>query len=241
MNSQLARYPPVELADLLVIPAEQLKERGLRSSSPLAAPQPESLDPVTHLLHVEGEVLHPQGGALSDRGELGRLEVSVRQAGKSGVAGGKSLQRMQHGNQAPQQQTQTVTHDDQVGVVGNKRAGGTQVEERPSRRRLVAKGVDVSHDVVPEPALVAGGRGQIGIVQVGAHLRDRRLGYIQPQLPLALGQGQPKPAPEGDPAGLAPQRLHGGRRVARAQRRTPALVGHRKIRSVKVTCPSRST
>ena len=47
-------------------------------------------------------------------------------------------------------------------------------------------------------------------------------------------------APEADPMGLAPQDLHRRRGVPGAERRAPAVVGHRNTRSVKVIWPSRS-
>ena len=47
------------------------------------------------------------------------------------------------------------------------------MDERPRRRRLVAEGVHVRHDVVPEAPLVARGRGEVDVVEVRAHLRQR--------------------------------------------------------------------
>ena len=87
------------------------------------------------------------------------------------MRGGEALERREHGDQPAEQQPQPVAHDDQVGVVGDERAGGAEVEERPRGRRLVAEGVDVGHHVVPEAALVAGRGGEVGVVEVGPHLR----------------------------------------------------------------------
>ena len=93
--------------------------------------------------------------------------------------------------------------------------------------RLLAEGVDVRHDVVAEAPLVPAGGGQVGVVEVGAHLGQRLLGDVEPELALGLRQGEPEPAPEPDAVRLAPQRLHRGRGVAGAERRAPAVVGHR--------------
>ena len=199
-----------------------------------------ALDPVRDLLHVEREVLHPERGALADGRELRRLEVGVGEAGKLGRPPGERLQCAQHRDEPAEQQPQPFAHDDEVGVVGDERAGGAEVQVRPRGRRLVAEGVDVGHDVVAEAALVARGGSEVGVVQVGPHLRQRLVGDVEPQLALGLGQRQPEPAPEADPVRLAPEGLHRRRGVAGAERRAPAVVGHRNTRSVKVICPSRS-
>ena len=185
------------------------------------------------LLDVQREVLHPERGPLAHGGELGRLEVGVGQAGHGRrAAAAKPLQRVEHGQQPAQHEAEAFADDQQVGVVGDEGAGGAEVEEGPGRGRLVAEGVDVGHHVVAEPPLVLGGRGQVGVVEMGAHLRQRRVRDVEPQLPLRLGQRQPEPAPEADAVRLAPEPLHGGRGVAGAERGTPAVVGHRNTRSV---------
>jgi hypothetical protein len=114
------------------------------------------------------------------------------------------------------------------------------VQEWAGRGRLLTEGVHVRHDVVPEAALVAGGGDEIGVVEVGPHLGQRLLRNGEAQLALRFRQRQPQPAPQADAVRLAPECLHRGRGVAGAQRRAPAVVAHRKTRSVKVICPSRS-
>jgi hypothetical protein len=100
---------------------------------------------------------------------------------------------------------------------------------------LIAESVDVGHHIVAEPALVASGNLEIRIIQVRAHLHDRLLGNLEPQLALGFCQREPEPAPEADAMAFTPEYLHGGRRVPRPKRRAPAVIAHRNIRSVKVT------
>ena len=101
--------------------------------------------------------------------------------------------------------------------------------------------MDVGHDVVAEPALVARRGGEVGVVEVRLQRRDRGGGNLEPQLPLGLHERQPEPAPERHPVGFAPELLHRRRGVAGSQRRLIARVGHgRNIRSVKMVCPPRS-
>src|SRR4029077_211625 len=52
------------------------------------------------------------------------------------------------------------------------------------------------------------------VVQVGAQLRERPLGNVEPQLALDLHQGEPQPPPQSGATPLAPQGLHRRRGVA---------------------------
>jgi hypothetical protein len=135
---------------------------------------------------------------------------------------------------AAEEQAEAVSHDHEVGVVGDEGAGGPQVQEGPRRRRLVGEGVHVRHHVVAEAALVARRGGEVRVVEVRPHLGQRLVRDRQAQLTLGLRQRQPDPAPQPDAVRLAPQTLHRGGRVTGAERRGPALVAHRNTRSVKV-------
>ena len=50
--------------------------------------------------------------------------------------------------------SQRLPDQDQVGVVRDVAAGRSQVDDRPGAGRGVAKGMDVSHDIVAKPLLV---------------------------------------------------------------------------------------
>ncbi len=223
-----------------MVVAEQLEERRLGSRGALAAAEPQRLQPVAQLLDVEAEVLHPERGALAHGGELRGLEVRVGEAGEVGRADREALQRGEHGDQPAEQQAQAVAHHDEIRVVGDERAGGAEVEEGPGGGRLIGVGVHVRHHVVAVAALVAGRGGEVHVVQVRPKLRDGLIGDRETELALRLREREPEPAPQADAVRLAPETLHGGRRVARAERRGPALVAHRNTRSVKVIWPSRS-
>ena len=123
---------------------------------------------------------------------------------------GKSLQGAEHGDQAPQQKAQTIPHHDEIGVIGDERAGSAQVQEGPRRGRLIAEGVDVGHHVMAKAALVAGRYIQICVVQVRPHLDDGRLRDVEPQLAFRLGQCQPESAPQANAVTVAPEGLHRG-------------------------------
>src|SRR4051794_10935734 len=151
------------------------------------------------------------------------------------MAAGESFQRPEYGNQPAEQEPEAVTHDDQIGVVGDEGAGSAQMKKGARCGRLVSKGVNMSHDVMPETTLIACGRSQVRAVEMSPHLAQGRFRNVQPELALRFGQGQPQPAPESDPVWLAPQRLHGGRGIPGAEGRLPTIATHRNTRSVKVT------
>ena len=96
--------------------------------------------------------------------------------GRSAVRRANPSSAREHGDQAAEQQAQAVAHHDEIGVVGDERAGGAEVQEGPGRGGLIAEGVDVGHHVVAEATLVAAGRREVGVVQVRPHLRQRLLG-----------------------------------------------------------------
>ena len=143
------------------------------------------------------------------------------------------------GDEPAEQQAQAVAHDDQVGVVGDERAGGAEVNERPGRRRLVAEGVHVRHDVVAEPPLVRApprrGRRRRGAPASAASASS---GIARPSSRSASASASQSRRQSPMRCGSPQSALHRGRGVARAQRRRSSVVGHRNTRSVKVICPS---
>ena len=147
-EAHLQRHPGIELAHLLVVAVEQLEKARLRSGGPLDPSELQRLEPVQQLLRVEQKLLHPQGDALADGGELRRLEVGVSEAGHGPLATRQLGERHQHRREAAQQQLQALPHQHQIGVVGDVGAGRAEVEERPRGGRLLAEVMDVGHDVV---------------------------------------------------------------------------------------------
>jgi hypothetical protein len=113
--------------------------------------------------------------------------MGICETGKVSVPGREAFQRTEHGDEPTEQKAEPVPHHDKVSVIGHKGAGGSQVEKRPGRRSLIAKGVDVCHDVVPEAPLVARGNLEIGIVQMPAHLRNGLLWNLESELALGFG------------------------------------------------------
>src|SRR5207247_2162629 len=191
----------------------------------LHAAKLERVEPVEQLVRVEQELLHPQRDALPDGRELRRLEVGVREARQLAVATRQLREGDDDGRDPSQQQLQPLAHQQEVGVVGDVRAGRAEVKEGTRRRRLLAKMMDVRHHVVPQALFVLGRAVEIGVVEVVADLGQRAIGDVEPELLLGLQQREPEPPPQPDPPALAPQRLHRGGGVAGAERRGVGQTG----------------
>jgi hypothetical protein len=200
------------------VTAEQLEETRLRAGGALAAPERERLDDPEERVGVEGEVVGPERGPLAHGGELSRLEMRVRQRRDGGVGGGERPERQQDLSQAAEQQPARVAQDDEIGVVGDEAAGGPEMDEGARRGRLVAHVMDVRHHVVPQAALVVPHGIEVGVVEMAAQIGQGRVGNGDPEVSLGFRQGEPEPPPEAGAVPPAPQGLHGGRRVTRAER-----------------------
>jgi hypothetical protein len=119
--------PPVQLAHLVMVAAEQLEISRLGAGRALTAAERQVVHQVTQRFGIQQEVLQPERGALADGRELGGLKVRVGDRRYSGVPFGKSPEGAHHCHEAPHQQAEGVTHHHQVGVVCHIRAGGAQV------------------------------------------------------------------------------------------------------------------
>jgi len=188
--------------------------------------EPQSGQAVLDLFEIDREVLTPQRRPLAHGDGLGRLEVGEPQCGQVAVLGRELAQRVDHVHEFAADLLQARAQQDQVGVVGDVRAGRAQVDDRRRLGRRLAEGVNMGHHVVAHPAFVVGRLGEIDVVQVAAHRLQRRVGHLgQPELALRLGQRQPEPAPSRELGLRAPQADHFLGRVALNQRMDEA-VGH---------------
>ena len=120
--------------------------------------------------------------------------VKARQ-GRSRCSLGEAGQALDHRHQPVADQLQRLAQQEQVGVVGHVAARGAQVDDRPGRGADVAVGVDVGHDVVPQPPFVPLGSGKIDVVDMLPQLGDLLRRDWQPKFRLGLGQGHPQPPP----------------------------------------------
>ena len=201
-------HEAIELADLGVVPLEELEERGLGPGGALDAPEADRLLGVVEVLEVLQQVLEPQAGALAHGRGLGRLKVREAEGRQGTVLRGEGLEIRHDADQLSANQLQGLAQEDEVGVVPHEAGGRSQVEDRARLGAGVPPRVHVGHDVVPQLLLVPGCEAQVEGLQVLTQLRELLVADRQAELLLGLGQGQPQSAPGEELLLLAPQVAH---------------------------------
>ena len=189
---------PLQLLHLLVVAVKQLQEGGLGAGGPLGAQQLQGGDAVLHLLQVQQQVVHPQGGPLAHGDQLGGLEVGEAQGGQGLVLPGELGQGVDNLHQLVADQDQPLPHEDHVGVVPHVAAGGPQVDDGHGLGAQLPVGVHVGHHVVAELLLPRCGLLVVNVIDMRLQLVHLLLGHRQAQLHLRPGQGHPQLPPGGE-------------------------------------------
>jgi hypothetical protein len=127
--------------------------------------------------------------ALSDGGELGRLEVGEGDARPPLLAQREGPEPAHHRAELHQQEPERLALEDQVRVVGDVARSRAEVQDRPGFRALLAQQMHVRHDVVPELLLELGGPRKICVVEVPGERVDLRLRDGEPERPLGRREG----------------------------------------------------
>ena len=111
-------------------------------------------------------------------------------------------------DQLPLNELESITDLDNVSVVSNVAGGGTKMDDGHSRRGGLSIGMDVPHNIVTELLLLLGGILEVDIVQLGAHLLELLVAYLNAKLLLGSSQSSPKLAPRGKLHGGGPNKGH---------------------------------
>ena len=218
VKAELGRDLPVHLVDLRRIAVKQLDEARLRAGRAAAAEEAEGPQRILQLLQIEQQILQPEGRALADGRQLGRLVMRIGQRRHGGIAVGKVAEVPHGGLQLFFEVPQRLAVDDEICVVRDVAARRAQMDDALRAGRVEAVGVDVRHHVVADfllplrnSVIVDGAdvRGQL----VHLLLRDR-----QAERMLRPGQRHPEPAPRFVAHIRGKQVQHGLRRVARGKR-----------------------
>ena len=181
--------------DLGGITAEQFHKAGLGAGGTLDTAQRQLADLVVDLLQVHIQLVHPQGGALANGGQLGGLAVGVGEAGHILVLVSKFSQVCQYADDLLAHQLQSLAHDDDIGVVAHIAAGSTQMDDTLCLGALQAVGIDVAHHVMAHQLFAGDGILVVHVVLVGFQLGDLLIGDSQALLLLGLGKRDPQLAP----------------------------------------------
>ena len=163
---------------------------------------------------VEEEVVDPQADPLADCCRLSRLKMGVAQADQVPRLQGTIRQSLDRRGQAGNQDFHRIPQQHQVGIVGHKGAGGTEVQDRPRLRAGVAEGVQMGKDIVPHLSLVAGSLGKVDRLDRLPHRRQLGFGDREAEFGLSFGKGQPRLPPEAVAIAVAPNRRHLGGGIA---------------------------
>src|SRR5438105_3239830 len=112
-----------------MVAAEEREEARLGAGGPLDSPKPEGLKTVLDLVQVEDEVVTPEAGPFPHSHELGRLKVRETQRRQIAPLVGEAPQSVDDADQTIAKQTETIPHEQEIGVVGDVAAGRTQMND----------------------------------------------------------------------------------------------------------------
>ncbi len=144
-----------------------------------------------NLLEIERQVIGPQAGSLTHGRWLSRLQMRESKACRVALSCGKSSQRVDNTHQPVAHQLESLPQQDQIGVIGHETARSAQMDNGPRQGTLVAIGVHVRHDIMPQLTLVLLRHVKIDLVDVCAHFLQLVVANIDSQFLLGLGQRDP--------------------------------------------------
>jgi len=177
-EASLLGHKLIQLLNLAVITLEDLQERGLGSGGTFDTTEAQVIAGTLEVAQVHQQVLNPQASTLANGDQLGRLAVSETQARQILVFLGKLRQLVDDNGQLGDEDVETITEQDQVGVVSAVARSSTPVDDTGSSRGNLAKGVDVGHDIVSPALLLFGGNLELLVLNGGVslHLLNRIIG-----------------------------------------------------------------
>ena len=97
-------------------------------------------------------------------------------------------QPIDRGRQASGDKLQSLSHQQQIGIIGDIATRGAKMNDAACFRANISIGMHMGHDIVPQLPLVLLSGGEIDVVDVLTKLLDLRRRHIQAQLGLGLGQ-----------------------------------------------------
>ncbi|KAI3477202.1 hypothetical protein L1887_61125 [Cichorium endivia] len=120
----------IQLFDFCFIVVEDLQERCLRTGGALAAAESQIIARSLQIAQIHHQVVQPECGTLSDGDQLCRLHMREAQSGHRLVQIGELGQSVDAACQFWQENIETVTQTDQIGVVADKATclGGAKVK-----------------------------------------------------------------------------------------------------------------
>lgn len=168
----------VQLFHLVVVTVEDLEERGLSTSGTLDTTEAQVITRPLQVAQIHQQVLNPQRCTLANRHELCGLSVGETQAGQVFVFLGESGQLVNHNGELGNEDVETITKEDKVGVIGTVARSSTPVNDTGGGGGDLTVGVDVGHDIVSPALLLLSGNFELLILngEVSLHLLNCLVG-----------------------------------------------------------------
>ena len=168
----------VQLFNLVVITVEDLEEGGLSTSGTLDTTEAQVITRPFQVAQIHQQVLDPQGCTLANRHELCGLPVGETQTRQVLVFIGKCGQLVNHNGELGDEDVETVTEEDKIGVVGAVARSSTPVDDTGRGGGDLTVGVDVSHDIVSPTLLLLSGTSKLVVLdgEVSLHLLNCLVG-----------------------------------------------------------------
>ena len=162
----------VKALDLAVVTVEDLEEGGLSTGGTLDTTEAEVVTGTLEVAQIHQKILDPETSTLTNGDQLGGLTVGETKAGQVLVLLSELGQLVDDDSELGDEDVETVTEENQIGVIGTVARGGTPVDDTGGGGGNLTKGVDVGHDIVSAALLLLGGNGELVILDdlVGLHL-----------------------------------------------------------------------
>jgi hypothetical protein len=138
----------VKSLDLCVVTVEDLEERGLGTGGSLDTAEAELMTNSLDGAEIHQQILEPDAGSLSDCGQLSGLQVGESETGLILPLHGKGGEFVNSSGHLSEKHVKTITHKNEVGIVGDVARGGTPVDDTSSGRSTKTVSVNPSHDIV---------------------------------------------------------------------------------------------
>ena len=208
LEARAFRHATIEFANPFLVAIEEVHEARLGSGRSLHPAERQDVNQEIQLFEIYQKVLNPQTRALSDRRQLGRLKMRRSELRHVLVFQGELRQLVDDAHQATAYVYHPLLHLDEIGIVSDKCAGRSQVNDSLRLRALDTVGIDMAHHVVTA-ALFFGFRDiEIDVLRVGLEFVYLLLRNRKAKLHFAFGEDNPELAPGFELVLRAEEKLH---------------------------------
>ena len=190
-------YQSVKFFYLVFVAVEQLDETRLRTRSAFATEKFQPCQPVFHFFDVHAELVCPQGCAFTDRCQLCRLQVRIRQTRHIFVFFGKFAKIFNYFRRFCNNYFACLAYGYNIFVIADVTTGCAKVNYPRRFGTKLTVSINVTHYVVARFLLSGLCHGVVYIAHMCLHLRYLLVGNVQTELFFRTRQSYPEFAPRG--------------------------------------------